>query len=1274
MRSHATPAPAFDATLDGTPCASPREPQNAPRALRLVPEAPAAAPPAAEAFDGYRLIELLGRGGMGEVWRAHDGLLDRWVAIKFLTNAEADADARRRFLVEGRAIARLQHPSVVQVYRVGERAGRPYLVSEYVPGRALDQLPLPLPPHEVFRIALEVARGLSVAHHRGVLHRDVKPANVILADDGAVKILDFGIAKFVAAAEREATPAPAPIAHLPCDPNGATLAPHAITRPGALLGTPAYLAPELWRGAAATFRTDVYALGALLYTLCAGRPPYVADTLGALRDEVLGGRHAPLPADVGPALAAIIERCLAFEPEDRFATANDVRAALMRLTPQGRDEGGAAGGNPYRGLHAFDREHRDVFFGRDSETRMVLDRLRAEPFVLVAGDSGTGKSSLCRAGVLPRADVALGGGRQWSGVTLVPGRHPITALSAALAPLIGGDERALAAAMVEDACDFARRLRAALGDGRGLILFVDQFEELVTLAAPDERTAAVDVLAWLVSPSPSVRVLGSVRGDFLSRIAALPRIGELASRALYFLRPLNEDRVGEVIVGPAQARGVAYESPALVERLVRETIGGGGGLPLLQFALHELWNALPRGTRVIGREVIEAVGGVTGALTRHADRVLAQMLPEERRAARPLLLRLVTAEGARGALALEELGETTALDALVRGRLVVARDTAEGPRYEIAHEALIRGWETLARWLSEDAGARLVRDRLRRAVAEWERLGRAREALWSPRQLQEAQGIEPADARERAFLEASRRAARRARRLRLAAWILPPLIVLATYAGTRVRQGLELRARVDAEVEAARLALTEARARRDAADELRRRALALFDAPDLEAAEPAWAKARAAADAIAPVYALGGRHLEAALQLDPRRTDVRALFADEIYERALLAEAQGDRRTLAEALPRLDVYDTGGVRRARWAAPGRLTLTLDPPDAKAQLFRYVASDDGPPAEVPAALSATLPTGAYRVEASAPGRATVRETFVVRRDAEVRLTLRLPPAEAVPPGYVYVPPGRFAFGSAADDGLRRDYFHTVPLHEVETGGYLIADHETTFAEWIEFLEALPEAERAALTPRVGKGGFTGALGLERLPDGRWRLTIQPADTPYTVVEGEPLVYAGRTRHAAHDWRRLPVVGIAVADAQRFTAWLSASGRVPGARLCTDHEWERAARGADGREYPHGATRLAPDDANVDATYGKSPATMGPDAVGTHPASRSPYGVHDLSGNVWEWTRSSLRTDEFPARGGSYNFGPNTARVTGREITESSFRDVSVGMRVCASFDR
>ncbi|MFO0576061.1 MAG: alpha/beta fold hydrolase [Polyangia bacterium] len=345
-------------------------------------------------FDGFELLRRIAEGGMGAVHLARDVALDRLVAIKFISATLADPLAQQRLLREARVIARLQHPNIVAIYRTGEVEGRPYIAYEYVEGRPLSDLPRPLPWLRALRVGLGLSRGLAAAHRAGILHRDIKPANAMLAHSGEVKLLDFGLAEFT---EREAveqrqlddwlrssslelrgfddelagpassasSSAPASLeasdraAHLDEQPTrsvgtatdqGATARSlqlynqagqstvrrdgARLTSPGMLMGTPLFLAPELWRGAPATRRSDLYALGLVLYELLAGSLPHARLTTPAIARFVTS-QDLPLLADRLPSLprafVELIDRCTARDPRQRPESADAVRDALEAL-------------------------------------------------------------------------------------------------------------------------------------------------------------------------------------------------------------------------------------------------------------------------------------------------------------------------------------------------------------------------------------------------------------------------------------------------------------------------------------------------------------------------------------------------------------------------------------------------------------------------------------------------------------------------------------------------------------------------------------------------------------------------------------------------------------------------------------------------------------------------------------------------------------------------------------------------------------------------------
>jgi serine/threonine-protein kinase len=271
---------------------------------------------AGAAVGPYRVVELLGAGGMGEVYRARDDRLTRDVAVKVLPAAYA-ADAQRlaRFEQEARAVGSLNHPNVVTVHDVGIADGQPYLVTELVDGDTLRGRIRrgPLPAARACAIAADIARGLAAAHAAGIVHRDLKPENVMITRDGRVKILDFGLAKLLA-----------------IDAAAAAASATALgTAPLIVMGTPGYMAPEQVRGLAADGRVDLFALGAILYELLGGRRAFEGASSVEALHAVLNDDPRPLPAAaVPPAVDRVVRRCLEKDPDARFQSARDLAFAL----------------------------------------------------------------------------------------------------------------------------------------------------------------------------------------------------------------------------------------------------------------------------------------------------------------------------------------------------------------------------------------------------------------------------------------------------------------------------------------------------------------------------------------------------------------------------------------------------------------------------------------------------------------------------------------------------------------------------------------------------------------------------------------------------------------------------------------------------------------------------------------------------------------------------------------------------------------------------------
>ncbi|WP_255637576.1 bifunctional serine/threonine-protein kinase/formylglycine-generating enzyme family protein [Hyalangium versicolor] len=1239
-------------------------------------------------FDEFRLERPLGRGAMGVVYLAHDRTLDRQVAVKFLAAARPRAQLREQFWNEARAIARVQHPNVVTVFRVGELGDSAYIVSEYLAGQSLERLSLPLPWRRALSLGLRLAGGLSAAHRQGVLHRDLKPANVFLTVEGEVKLLDFGLAEFFSAGQ--------------CT---------AFRGRGSPVGTPRYMAPELFRGEPATPRSDIYSLGLIFHELCTGAlPPRQRSSLLSLKagqrdSELEASRtpgnsplHAQCVPGIDPDFAAIIERCLHPEPGERFASAAALQAALEEL----QEPGVLAAGNPYRGLAPFEAEHRALFFGRDADIHAVLERLRHQPCLLIAGDSGVGKSSLCRAGILPRVTLgALDEGRDFSIVTLEPGHRPLAALAAVLAPLLGETEKELEAWLAESPEELGQRLRAAYQQGRGLLLVVDQLEELVTLSEPSQAARFASLLGELALPASGVRVLLTVRGDFLTRLGALPGLGKSIERMLYLLRPLTPDGVREAIVGPARNRDVVFESEALLQTLVEASSHGAGGLPLLQFALAELWERHDSARGCITHASLEEMGGVAGALSRHADAVISRLDRSTQQAARRLFGRLITAEGTRSERSEEKLIEgsdeaRSALRALVEGRLLHVRTSGGRASYGIAHEALIGCWGTLRHWLDEDAGQRALRQRIEAAGAEWERLGHTPDLLWRGQPLDEARTLDSSalGAREQGFLQASLRAVRLRRWSRWAAALLLVLGMGATYGASLLKTRLEAERFASSRLAAAKSARAQGQALSGLARASRERSLALFNNHEdsraggekvarevRQRAETSWAQALAEYQQADEAFAEAAGALGDVLERVQGHTGARQLRIELTYERLLLAEhfhRPDEQARLLKQFKQLAAGDPEWLQRLE--APARLEVETRPPGARVELTRYM--DDGkglrrepiagqaPADSTPIVWERLLP-GSYQLRFTREGHPSVELPLLLERGQRKQVQLTLP--AQIPDGYVYIPPGCFLSGSDDPEPIRK-LLLSAPMEQncLLLEAYLIGRTEVTLGDWLEYLDTLPpQAPQRHLLEAFQQGLDTG-VRLRKLPDGVWCYSLWLGNgRMLTVREGERLRYPKRSHHQEQDWRRLPVTGLSSKDLQGYLAWLDRSGRLPGARLCTELEWVRAARGADDRRFPHG-NRLDKDEANIDETYDREIEAMGLDEVDAHQASVSPFGLQGLAGNAFEMTRPlTLELGDIALHGGAWYFGEVGALVANRQAFDANFRNPMVGLRLCAS---
>jgi WD40 repeat protein/tRNA A-37 threonylcarbamoyl transferase component Bud32 len=822
--------------------------------------------------ERYEPLEVVGRGGEGEVIRAIDHLHARQVALK--VRAVTDDASRTALLSEARLLLSLRpHPGLPLAREDFFVDGRYVIAMDWIEGTDLEAL-LALEGRPGLHPALAVgylrqaAEALEHlhAHEPPIVHGDVKPANLILTSAGRVVLVDFGLSSLPADDVRRA-------------------------------GTAGFVAPEVAAGARPTRAADVYSLAATAVALLAGAAPargapgwgaveperapalerivrpnlatdpsrrdasarafaarlerwwgaalpsgtvtlVVADLAAiparAAEDAVaeVAGAHrgsCVAPVDDGSLTAAFASAADAVAAARELAVRHDARVSAVtgELTPRAGRYGGTAAAAavgllelagprqvvvddrtaeaiedrlppelglaslraagpawawalvapglsapsraeacPYRGLMTFEADDGDLFFGREEIVASMLERLLESRFLAVVGASGSGKSSLVRAGLVP----AFRRARDGSVVVITPGSDPPSAL------------------------------RRSLSGGAPALLVVDQLEELFTLC-PDEPTRARFVAGLMdLREAGGTAVLVTLRADFYGRCASEPRLAAAIAERQHLLGPMGIDELRQAVEGPARVAGLRLQ-PGLVDAMLADVDGEPGALPLLSHALYESWSR--REGQLLTLAGYRAAGGVRGAIAHSAEEVFLGCGEAERASMRRLLLQLTelgeATEDTRRGVPLAELapqGEdareaTAVLERLAGARLlVVGDDTAE-----IAHEALIREWPRLRGWLAEDRDQLRALRQLATAARSWAENGRDDADLYRGPRLEaavdvagEQRQLAPVD---REFLQASRdaqerelrTAQRRARRLRALLAVVAAALVAAVVAG-----------------------------------------------------------------------------------------------------------------------------------------------------------------------------------------------------------------------------------------------------------------------------------------------------------------------------------------------------------------------------------------------------------------------------------------------------------------------------------------------------------
>ncbi|MBC7814947.1 MAG: protein kinase, partial [Burkholderiales bacterium] len=731
-------------------------------------------------------------------------------------------DIIRRFEAEAQIVARLEHLHIVPLYDYWREPDGAYLVMRWLRGGSLKDALQRSGAYDLESTAAlldQIATALAAAHRSSVIHRDLKPGNILLDEDGNAYLADFGIAKDLAAAK------------------------DSTTQSDAIIGSPDYLSPEQARSENVTPQTDIYSLGVVLYEMLTGQHPFpnlsLVERLYKHLSEPLPAIDS-LPPDARDAINTVIQKATAKNPAHRYSDALALAAAfreasasviqastktpdaavierlsareheILRAMIEGRsnkqiaaqlfvtiatvkwyitqiyrklgvrsrmqaiirareldllslsnnaatlrDVGELDGAtrlptenfqpdNPYKGLHPFQTADFNDFFGREKLVEKLIRRMgESGPeivtrFLAIIGPSGSGKSSVVRAGLIPalwRGDIS--GSEKWFIVDMLPGARPLDELEVALTrvattPIAAGSLREHLSRDKYGLLRAANLILPNASDGSELVLVLDQFEEVFTLL--DDEAARAHFLSLIYTaaaePRSRVRVVITMRADFYDRPLNYPDFGELVRSRMETVLPLGANALERAIKGPAERVGVTFED-GLVARIVDEMHYQPGALPLLQYALTELFER--RKGRLLTHEVYQSIGGAVGALAQRADDLYQEFSPEGQAAIHQMFLRLVTigegTEDTRRRVRRSELLALVAdpdvmddvIDTFVEYRLLSLDNDpiTRAPIVEVAHEAILREWERLGVWLNESRGEIQLERQLDHAAVDW---------------------------------------------------------------------------------------------------------------------------------------------------------------------------------------------------------------------------------------------------------------------------------------------------------------------------------------------------------------------------------------------------------------------------------------------------------------------------------------------------------------------------------------------------------------------------
>ncbi|MEZ4666893.1 MAG: protein kinase [Anaerolineae bacterium] len=766
-----------------------------------------------QTIKGYELRERIGQGGFGAVYRAYQPAVDREVAIKVILPQHANnPEFIRRFESEAQVIARLEHLHIIPLYDYWREPDRALLVMRLLKGGSLQDS---IEKNgawgltETSQLLDQIADALSVAHRQQIIHRDLKPANILLDENKNAYLADFGIAKKLSG-EPQYTPEED------------------------RYGSPAFISPEQVTGQAVSPQTDIYSLGMVLYVMLTGHTPFFDTSTGTVIRKQLSESLPPLQTfrtDLPYTINVIIWRATSKRPETRYpdaiTLADDFRQAIAPDAVRGmvvsqlssstppqtidtRSEGKTVilgplpyPSNPYKGLRAFVEADAPDFFGRTSLVDRLVAHL-ADPdhptaFLAVVGPSGSGKSSVVSAGLVPALKRGvLFQSQDWYYLNMTPGKSPLQELADTLLS-ISLDPTTIKALFGASVTALATLVPHILPEpDTALVLVIDQFEEVFTLVNDErERSHFIQLLVNAVNSAPTYfRLIITMRADFFDRPLRYAGLSTLLRDHSEIILPLTTSEMEQAIIGPAARIGVQFEA-GLVLKLIDDVNQQPGALPLLQFTLTELFER--RQNYLLTHEAYRETGGVLGALARRADELFLSLSAIEQAATHQLFLRLVAigenTDDTRRKIVRTELSTINAdkvdvqsiIDLYGKHRLFTF-DYEPGtrtPTVEIAHEALIKAWKRLQNWLTASRDELRLYQRFSTTANEWNNTNRNPDFLISGSRLAQFEIIEHSTVialteNEKLFLQAS--IAARSRSMARVRMTIAGLVILAVAA------------------------------------------------------------------------------------------------------------------------------------------------------------------------------------------------------------------------------------------------------------------------------------------------------------------------------------------------------------------------------------------------------------------------------------------------------------------------------------------------------------